>query len=141
MKHYPTIRGRRAGDTRPLKSTYLVKFLTYCRGTYEWEMLKIKARNDRDACLLTSAMINYHTSDVSVLEDDEDFDTGEYVVELTNSQLLKHLRQLNEEQGVYYMENLTTGKILIDDTAEYKKECGENFEANTDISDVMWDED
>lgn len=141
MKHYPTIRGRRVGDTRPLKSTYLVKFLTYCRGTYEWEMLKIKARNDRDACLLTSAMINYHTSDVSVLEDDEDFDTGEYVVELTNSQLLKHLRQLNEEQGVYYMENLTTGKILIDDTAEYKKECGENFEANTDISDVMWDED
>ena len=99
MKHYPTIRGRRVGDTRPLKSTYLVKFLTYCRGTYEWEMLKIKARNDRDACLLTSAMINYHTSDVSVLEDDEDFDTGEYVVELTNSQLLEHLRQLNEEQG------------------------------------------
>ena len=118
-----------------------MKFLTYCRGTYEWEMLKIKARNDRDACLLTSAMINYHTSDVSVLEDDEDFDTGEYVVELTNSQLLEHLRQLNEEQGVYYMENLTTGKILIDDTAEYKKECGENFEANTDISEVMWDKD
>ena len=143
MKRYSAIRRRRRrlGEARSFRNTYLVKFLTYCRGTCEWEMLKIKARNDREACLLTSAMINYDTDDLSVLEDDEDFDTGEYVVNLTNSQLLKHLRQLNEEQGVYYMENLTTGQILIDDTAEYKKECGEDFEANTDTSEVMWDED
>ena len=75
------------------------------------------------------------------IKDDEDFDTGEYVVNLTTSQLLKHLRQLNEEQGVYYMENLTTGQILIDDTADYKDVCGEHFEANTEKSEVMWDDD
>ena len=64
--------------------------------------------------------------------EDEDFETGEYVMDLTNSQLLDHLRQLNEEQSVYYMKNLTTGQILIDDTADYKDFCGEHFEVDSD---------
>ena len=135
------VSARRLREARAPKKTYLVKVLTYCRGTYEWEKFEVEARTNREACLLASAMIHHGTDDLSVLIEDEDFDTGEYVVELTNSQLLNHLRQINEEQGVYYMKNLTTGQILIDDTAEFKKECGENFEANTDISDVMWDDD
>lgn len=114
------------------KKTYLVKVLTYCRGTYEWEKFEVEARTNREACLLASAMINHGTDDLSVLIEDEDFDTGEYVIELTNSELLDHLRQINEEQGVYYMKNLTTGQVLIDDTADYRKECGEHFEVDSD---------
>ena len=123
------------------KKTYLVKFLTYCRDTYEWGKFEVEARTNREACLLASAKINYNTDDLSVLVEDEDFETGEYVMDLTNSQLLDHLRQLNEEQSVYYMKNLTTGQILIDDTADYKDFCGEHFEANTEKSEVMWGDD
>ena len=114
------------------KKTYLVKFLTYCRDTYEWEKFEVEARTNREACLLASAKINYNTDDLSVLVEDEDFETGEYVMDLTSSQLLDHLRQINEEQGVYYMKNLTTGQVLIDDTAAYRKECGEHFEVDSD---------
>lgn len=135
------VSARRLREARASKKTYLVKVLTYCRGTYEWERFEVEARTNREACLLASAIFNYDTDDLSVLADVEDFDTGEYVVDLTNSQLLDHLRHFNEEQGVYYMKNLTTGQVLIDDTAVFKKDCGENFEANTDISDVMWDDD
>ena len=123
------------------KKTYLVKVLTYCRGTYEWEKFEVEARTNREACLLASAKINYNTDDLSVLVEDEDFETGEYVMDLTSSELLDHLRQINEEQSVYYMKNLTTGQVLIDDTADYKNFCGEHFEANTEKSEVMWDDD
>ena len=135
------VSARRLREARAPKKTYLVKVLTYCRGTYEWEKFEVEARTNREACLLASAKINYNTDDLSVLVEDEDFETGEYVMDLTNSQLLDHLRQLNEEQSVYYMKNLTTGQILIDDTADYKDVCGEHFEANTEKSEVMWDDD
>ena len=39
------------------------------------------------------------------------------------------------------MKNLTTGRVLIDDTVDYKDFCGEHFEANTDQSTVLWDDD
>ena len=132
---------RELREAKSSKKTYLVKFLTYCRDTYEWGKFEVEARTNREACLLASAKINYNADDLSVLVEDEDFETGEYVMDLTNSQLLDHLRQLNEEQSVYYMKNLTTGQILIDDTADYKKFCGEHFEANTEKSEVMWDDD
>ena len=123
---------RELREAKSSKKTYLVKVLTYCRGTYEWEKFEVEARPNREACLLASAKINYNTDDLSVLVEDEDFETGEYVMDLTNSQLLDHLRQLNEEQSVYYMKNLTTGQVLIDDTADYRNFCGEHFEVDSD---------
>lgn len=128
-------------EARALKKTYLVKFLTYCGDTYEWEKFEVEARTNREACLLASAKISYNTDDLSVLVEDEDFETGEYIMDLTNSELLDHLRQIDEEQYVYYMKNLTTGQVLIDDTADFKEECGRHFEANTEKSEVMWDDD
>ena len=62
-------------------------------------------------------------------------------MDLPNSDLLNRLREINAELGVYYMKNLTTGQVLIDDTADYRDFCGEHFEANTDQSTVLWDED
>lgn len=126
------VSARKLREARASKKTYLVKVLTYCRGTYEWDKFEVEARTNREACLLASAMINHGTDDLSVLVEDEDFDTGEYVVDLTNSELLDHLRQINEEQGVYYMKNLTTGQVLIDDTDAYREECGEHFEVDSD---------
>ena len=126
------VSARRLREAGASKKTYLVKVLTYCRGTYEWDKFEVEARTNREACLLASAKINYNTDDLSVLVEDEDFETGEYVMDLTNSQLLDHLRQLNEEQSVYYMKNLTTGQVLIDDTADYKAFCGEHFEVDSD---------
>lgn len=128
-------------EARASKKTYLVKFLTYCGDTYEWEKFEVEARTNREACLLASAKISYNTDDLSVLVEDEDFETGEYIMDLTNSELLDHLRQIDEEQYVYYMKNLTTGQVLIDDTADFKEECGRHFEANTEKSEVMWDDD
>ena len=123
---------RELREAKSSKKTCLVKFLTYCRDTYEWGKFEVEARTNREACLLASAKINYNTDDLSVLVEDEDFETGEYVMDLTNSQLLDHLRQLNEEQSVYYMKNLTTGQVLIDDTADYRNFCGEHFEVDSD---------
>lgn len=59
-------------------------------------------------------------------------------MDLSNNELLDRLRQIEEEQSVYYMKNLTTGQVLIDDTADFKKEFGRHFEANTDQSTVLW---
>lgn len=128
-------------EAKSSEKTYLVKYLICCRGEYVWKKFKVKARTNREACLRASAMVSYDTDDLSTLVEDEDFETGEYIMDLTNSQLLDHLRQIDEEQYVYYMKNLTTGQVLIDDTADFKKECGRHFEANTEKSFVLWDDD
>lgn len=131
-------RGLREADSS--KKTYLVKFLTWHRDIYEWDRIKIEARTNREACLLALAILDYGTDDLSELAGVRDL-TGEYVMDLPNSDLLSRLREINAELGVYYMKNLTTGQVLIDDTADYRDFCGENFEANTDQSTVLWDED
>ena len=131
----------RLREAESSKKTYLVKYVICCRGEYVWKRFKVKARTNREACLRASAMVSYGTDDLSNLVEDEDFNTGEYIMDLTNSQLLEHLRGVDEEQGVYYMENFTTGQVLIDDTAEYKDFCGRHFEANTEKSFVLWDDD
>ena len=122
------------------KKTYLVKFLTWHRDIYEWDRIKIEARTNREACLLALAILDYGTDDLSELAGVRDL-TGEYVMDLPNSDLLNRLREINAELGVYYMKNLTTGQVLIDDTADYRDFCGEHFEANTDQSTVLWGED
>ena len=124
-----------------LRKAYLVKLLTWCRGKYRWEMFIIGARTNREACLLAFAAIGYDTNDLSEIADVRDFETGKYLMDLSNNELLDRLRQIDEEQSVYYMKNLTTGQVLIDDTADYKDFCGEHFEANTEDSEVMWDDD
>ena len=131
----------RLREANPLKKAYLVKLLTWCRGRYRWEMFVIGARTNREACLLAFATISYNTNDLSEIADVRDFETGKYLMDLSNNELLDRLRQIDEEQSVYYMKNLTTGQILIDDTADYKDFCGEHFEANTEDSEVMWDDD
>lgn len=131
-------RGLREAESS--KKTYLVKFLTWHRDIYEWDRIKIEARTNREACLLALAILDYGTDDLSELAGVRDL-TGEYVMDLPNSDLLSRLREINAELGVYYMKNLTTGQVLIDDTADYRDFCGENFEANTDQSTVLWDED
>ena len=131
----------RPREANPLKKAYLVKLLTWCRGRYRWEMFVIGARTNREACLLAFAAISYNTNDLSEIADVRDFETGKYLMDLSNNELLDRLRQIDEEQSVYYMKNLTTGQVLIDDTADYKDFCGEHFEANTEKSEVMWDDD
>ena len=131
----------RPREANPLKKAYLVKLLTWCRGRYRWEMFVIGARTNREACLLAFATISYDTNDLSEIADVRDFETGKYLMDLSNNELLDRLRQIDEEQSVYYMKNLTTGQVLIDDTADYKDFCGEHFEANTEKSEVMWDDD
>lgn len=123
-----------------LRKAYLVKLLTWCRGKYRWEMFIIRARTNREACLLAFAAISYDTNDLSEIVEVKDYETGKYLMDLSNNELLDRLRQIDEEQSVYYMKNLTTGQVLIDDTADFKKECGRHFEANTDQSTVLWDE-
>ena len=135
------VSARRLREAGALRKAYLVKLLTWCRGKYRWEMFIIGARTNREACLLAFAAIGYDTNDLSEIADVRDFETGKYLMDLSNNELLDRLRQLNEEQSVYYMKNLTTGQVLIDDTADYKNFCGEHFEANTDQSEVMWDDD
>ena len=130
----------RLREANPSKKTYLVKFLTWHRDIYEWDRIKIEAKTDREACLLALAILDYGTDDLSELAGVRDL-TGEYVMDLPNSDLLNRLREINAELGVYYMKNLTTGQVLIDDTADYRDFCGEHFEANTDQSIVLWDED
>ena len=127
----------RLREANPLKKAYLVKLLTWCRGRYRWEMFIIRARTNREACLLAFAAIGYDTNDLSEIADVRDFETGKYLMDLSNNELLDRLRQIDEEQSVYYMKNLTTGQVLIDDTADYKDFCGEHFEANTDQSTVL----
>lgn len=131
-------RGLREAESS--KKTYLVKFLTWHRDIYEWDRIKIEARTNREACLLALAILDYGTDDLSELAGVRDL-TGEYVMDLPNSDLLSRLREISAELGVYYMKNLTTGQVLIDDTADYRDFCGEHFEANTDQSTVLWDED
>ena len=131
----------RLREANPLKKAYLVKLLTWCRGRYRWEMFIIGARTNREACLLAFATIGYDTNDLSEIADVRDFETGKYLMDLSNNELLDRLRLIDEEQSVYYMKNLTTGQVLIDDTADYKDFCGEHFEANTEDSEVMWDDD
>ena len=135
------VSARRFREAGALRKAYLVKLLTWCRGRYRWEMFVIGARTNREACLLAFAAIGYDTNDLSEIADVRDFETGKYLMDLSNNELLDRLRQIDEEQSVYYMKNLTTGQILIDDTADYKNFCGEHFEANTDQSEVMWDDD
>ena len=130
----------RLREEHPSKKTYLVKFLTWHRDVYEWDRIKIEAKTNREACLLALAILDYGTDDLSELAGVRDL-TGEYVMDLPNSVLLNRLREINAELGVYYMKNLTTGQVLIDDTADYRDFCGEHFEANTDQSTVLWDED
>ena len=132
---------RRRREAGALRKAYLVKLLTWCRGKYRWEMFIIGARTNREACLLALAAISYDTNDLSEIVEVRDYETGKYLMDLSNNELLDRLRQIDEEQSVYYMKNLTTGQILIDDTADYKNFCGEHFEANTDQSEVMWDDD
>ena len=131
----------RLREANPLKKAYLVKLLTWCRDKYRWEMFVIGARTNREACLLAFATIGYDTNDLSEIADVRDFETGKYLMDLSNNELLDRLRQIDEEQSVYYMKNLTTGQVLIDDTADYRDFCGEHFEANTEKSEVMWDDD
>lgn len=131
-------RGLREAESS--KKTYLVKFLIWHRDIYEWDRIKIEAGTNREACLLALAILDYGTDDLSKLAGVRDL-TGEYVTDLPNSDLLNRLREINAELGVYYMKNLTTGQVLIDDTADYRDFCGEHFEANTDQSTVLWDED
>ena len=128
-----TTKGLREAESS--KKAYLVKLLTWCRGKYRWEMFIIRARTNREACLLAFATISYDTNDLSGI-----VEVRVHNGSLTN-ELLDRLRQIEEEQSVYYMKNLTTGQVLIDDTADYKDFCGEHFEANTDQSTVLWDED
>ena len=135
------VSARRLREAGALRKAYLVKLLTWCRGRYRWEMFVIGARTNREACLLAFAAIGYDTNDLSEIADVRDFETGKYLMDLSNNELLDRLRLIDEEQSVYYMKNLTTGQILIDDTADYKNFCGEHFEANTDQSEVMWDDD
>ena len=135
------VSARRLREAGALRKAYLVKLLTWCRGRYRWEMFIIGARTNREACLLAFAAIGYDTNDLSEIADVRDFETGKYLMDLSNNELLDRLRLIDEEQSVYYMKNLTTGQILIDDTADYKDFCGEHFEANTDQSEVMWDDD
>ena len=135
------VSARRFREAGALRKAYLVKLLTWCRGKYRWEMFIIGARTNREACLLAFAAIGYDTNDLSEIADVRDFETGKYLMDLSNNELLDRLRLIDEEQSVYYMKNLTTGQILIDDTADYKDFCGEHFEANTDQSEVMWDDD
>ena len=135
------VSARRFREAGALRKAYLVKLLTWCRGRYRWEMFVIGARTNREACLLAFAAIGYDTNDLSEIADVRDFETGKYLMDLSNNELLDRLRLIDEEQSVYYMKNLTTGQVLIDDTADYKDFCGEHFEANTDQSEVMWDDD
>ena len=135
------VSARRLREAGALRKAYLVKLLTWCRGRYRWEMFVIGARTNREACLLAFAAIGYDTNDLSEIADVRDFETGKYLMDLSNNELLDRLRLIDEEQSVYYMKNLTTGQILIDDTADYKDFCGEHFEANTDQSTVLWDDD
>ena len=135
------VSARRLREAGALRKAYLVKLLTWCRGKYRWEMFIIRARTNREACLLAFAAIGYDTNDLSEIADVRDFETGKYLMDLSNNELLDRLRLIDEEQSVYYMKNLTTGQILIDDTADYKDFCGEHFEANTDQSTVLWYED
>ena len=135
------VSARRLREAGALRKAYLVKLLTWCRGRYRWEMFVIGARTNREACLLAFAAIGYDTNDLSEIADVRDFETGKYLMDLSNNELLDRLRLIDEEQSVYYMKNLTTGQVLIDDTADYKDFCGEHFEANTDQSEVMWDDD
>ena len=135
------VSARRLREAGALRKAYLVKLLTWCRGKYRWEMFIIGARTNREACLLAFAAIGYDTNDLSEIADVRDFETGKYLMDLSNNELLDRLRLIDEEQSVYYMKNLTTGQILIDDTADYKDFCGEHFEANTDQSTVLWDDD
>ena len=130
----------RLREEHPSKKIYLVKFLTWHRDVYEWDRIKIEAKTNREACLLALAILDYGTDDLSELAGVRDL-TGEYVMDLPNSDLLNRLREINAELGVYYMKNLTTGQVLIDDTDDYKDFCEEHFEANTDQSTVLWDED
>lgn len=104
-------------------------------------MFIIGARTNREACLLAFAAISYDTDDLSEIVEVRDYETGKYIMDLSNNELLDRLRQIEEEKSVYYMKNLTTGQILIDDTADCRDFCGEHFEANTDQSEVMWDKD
>ena len=129
-------RGLREAESS--KKAYLVKLLTWCRGKYRWEMFIIRARTNREACLLAFATISYDTNDLSEIVEVRDYETGKYIMDLSNNELLDRLRQIEEEQSVYYMKNLTTGQVLIDDTADFKKEFGRHFEANTDQSTVLW---
>ena len=131
------VSARRLREAGALRKAYLVKLLTWCRGKYRWEMFIIGARTNREACLLAFAAIGYDTNDLSEIADVRDFETGKYLMDLSNNELLDRLRLIDEEQSVYYMKNLTTGQVLIDDTADYKNFCGEHFEANTDQSEVM----
>lgn len=135
------VSARRLREAGALRKAYLVKLLTWCRGKYRWEMFIIGARTNREACLLAFAAIGYDTNDLSEIADVRDFETGKYLMDLSNNELLDRLRLIDEEQSVYYMKNLTTGQVLIDDTADYKDFCGEHFEANTDQSTVLWDDD
>ena len=126
------VSARRFREAGALRKAYLVKLLTWCRGRYRWEMFVIGARTNREACLLAFAAIGYDTNDLSEIADVRDFETGKYLMDLSNNELLDRLRLIDEEQSVYYMKNLTTGQVLIDDTADYKDFCGEHFEVDSD---------
>lgn len=134
------VSAKRLREANPSKKAYLVKLLTWCRGKYRWEMFIFRARTSREACLLAFAAISYDTNDLSKIVEVRDYETGKYIMDLSNNELLNRLRQIEEEQSVYYMKNLTTGQVLIDDTADWRDFCGEHFEANTDQSIVLWDD-
>lgn len=133
MKRTLVSERRRLEEART-KNEYLVKLVTESRGLLEWEEFKIEAYTNKEALQLASVTILYD-GDLSGLYDDdyEDFETGKPVGELTTKELIDHLRGLNEEQAVYYMENLTTGRVLIDDTAYLKKVCGKQYEVDSDL--------
>ena len=125
---------RKRFEEARVKNRYLVKLVTESRGLLEWDEFEIEANSNREALQLASVTILYN-GDLSGLYDDEyvDFETGKPVGELTTKELIDHLRGLNEEQAVYYMENLTTGRVLIDDTAYLKKVCGKQYEVDSDL--------
>ena len=128
------VSGRKKLEEARAKNKYLVKVVTDCRGLLEWDEFEIEARTNREALQLASVTI-LCDGDLSALYDDdyEDFETGKPVGELTTKELVDHLRALDEEQAVYYMENLTTGRVLIDDTAYLKKVLGDQYEVDSDL--------
>lgn len=133
MKRHLVNRRKKLEEARA-KIRYLVKVVIDCQGFLEWDEFEIEAHTDREALQLASVTI-LCDGDISALYDDdyEDFETGKPVGELTTRELIEHLRGLNEEQAVYYMKNLTTGRVLIDDTAYLKKTCGDQYEVDSDI--------
>ena len=91
----------RLREANPSKKTYLVKFLTWHRDVYEWDRIKIEAKTDREACLLALAILDYGTDDLSELAGVRDL-TGEYVMDLPNSDLFYRLRDQRRTGCVLY---------------------------------------